>query len=531
MKEKILPLLLAVSLVFFLAACGSNQDSAGGEQDARSDNQSSGQENTLDTAYDVLRAALDQVPEDLEPAAVESDPGFSIIYAIYEPLFDLTGEEDDELSPCLAAGYTKISDRKWQVSLQDDIYDWEGNNLTAEDVAFSFDWLLEQGPVLGYDCFDSIEVIDSYSFYMNWTSDISDLAEVILPLTGTFIFTEKAYEEKGDFRTDPVGTGCYRVAEYTPGQELTLTADASYWALPYLDAMTERHRAKVQTLTLEAMTSANAVAGLENGTIDICGNLTVSEADSLLDDSGNGSYHVLTMEDDGYWYLGANTNTVSKNLRNALFYALDDEKIAAAMGGDYGVLQAFGTPAQTDWDEALMMTTSYIAGQDLEKAQEYLKDTDYSGGTLQLVCPNTTASMQAAREILNEAAAAGITLEITSVSEDRFASVVNTDETRRWDLALGYVEGPTVVDTWTLLLGDTQGGNILYLIPDSTLQGYSESLGQEEKPGTEQIEEMQTYVVDNAYLYPVAAAQKNIAYTDQIRGLVWENGYFNLEEE
>ncbi len=526
MKEKILPLLLTAALVFSLAACGSEQDSGDTEQATRSDNQSSGQNSTLDTAYDQLRAAVDQVPEALEPDAVESDPDYAVIYAVYEPLFDLTGEEDDELSPCLASGYTKVSDRQWQISLQDDIYDWEGNNLTSDDVVFSFNWRLEQGSVSGYDQFDSIEVIDPYSFYINWTGDVSDLSEVSLPLTGTFIFSEKAYEEKGDFRTEPVGTGCYRITEYTPGQSLTLSADGAYWALPYLDAMTGRHKAKVQTLSLETMTNAEAVEGLENGTVDICGSLTVSEAAALREE---GSCQVLTMEEDGFWYLGANTGTVSKNLREALFYALDDEEIAAAFGGSCGTLQAFGTPGQTDWDDSLLITQSYVAGQDLGKAQEYLENTDYSGSTLNLICPNSTASMQAAREILKQAEAVGITLEITSVTEDRFPLVINTDQTRRWDLALGYVEGPTLLDTWTQLLGNTKGGNILYLISDPTLLTYSESLTGEEKPGIEQFEEMQAYVVDNAFLYPAASAQKNIAYTDQIRGLTWQEGYFDLE--
>ncbi len=531
MRKQILSLLLIPALVISLAACGSDQEGKGGEQAAGSENQTSGQENTVvNTAYDALRVATDQVPEKLKPLAETADPDFAIINALYEPLFDLA-DDDGSLSPCLASGYSQVDDRQWLVNLQDDIYDWDGNNLTADDVAFSFNRLLEQGTVSGYDCFDSIEVIDSYSFYINWTRDLTDPSEAVLPLTETFIFSETAWNDTDGFETGPVGTGCYRVSEYTPGATLTLEANGSYWAMNYLDAMTDRHRAKVQSLTLQVMTDADAVAGLQDGTVDICGSLSVSEAAQFRDESYAEQYQVLTCEEDGFWYLGANTNTVSKNLRFALFYGLNDEAIAAAMGPTYSALDSFGTTGQSDWEDGMLLTDGYEAGQDLEKAGEYLADTDYTGSTLELVCLNSTASMQAARQIQEQAAELGITLEITSVSEDRYPLIVNTDETRRWDLALGFVEGPTVRYTWSQLIGDTDGGNILYLIADTNLRDLNEAMtSEEEEPELAQIEESQAYVVENAYLYPVAVSQKNIVYTTRIKNPTYHDGYFDIGE-
>ncbi len=532
MKKRILPLLLTAAIVFSLAACSAAQDSEGGNQAGGSENQTSGQGTTaVSTAYDTLRVAADHVPDSLMPRAGSADPDFAVINAIYEPLFDLA-EDDSTLSPCLASGYSRVDDRQWLVNLQDDIHDWEGNNLTADDVAFSFNWLMEQEPDSGYDCFDSIEVIDSYSFYINWTQDLEDPLEALLPLTGTFIFSETAYNNTNGFETEPVGTGCYRVTEFTPGQSLTLETDETYWAMNYLDAMTDRHKAKVQSLTMETLSDEDAAAGLADGTVDICDSLSASEAEKFLGESYAGQYQVLTSEEDGFWYLGANTNTVSKNLRFALYYALDDEEIAAAMGNTYSALDSFGTTGQDDWDDGMLLSGAYAAGQDLDQAREYLADTDYTGSTLELVCLNSIEAMQAARQIQEQAAEIGITLQITSYSEGRYPLIVNTEETRRWDLALGYVEGPTVRDTWSQLIGDTDGGNILYLIADTTLRELNEAMvsEEEEEPDLAQIEESQAYVVDNAYLYPVAAARKNIVYTTRIQNPSYHDGYFDIGE-
>ncbi len=538
MKKKILSLFIVTALLFSLASCGSDEDSGNREQAGGQDTEA---ENLVRTSYDLVQVAAEEVPESLEPDLSESDPGFYMLELIYEPLFDYS-EGSGDLLPCLASGYTKTGDRQWKVELQDDIYDWEGNHLTADDVAFCFEWKLEQGIDSGYDCFDSIEVIDTYSFYINWTDDIEDLTDAEKPLTQTFIFSETAYEEKGNFASSPVGTGCYKILEFTPGEELSLEANTEYWALSYLGAMADRHTAKVEMLTFRKMTEEEAVEGLKGETVDICGYVSIADAAQFEEASEEDQYLVDTIVEDGYWYLGANTKNVNKNLRNALFYGLKDDEIAASMGGDYETLNAFATTGQSDWSDSLLMSDTYVAGDDEELAEKYLDDSEYDGSTLELVCPNSMIAVQAARNILEQAAQMGIKIEITAVPESRYTVIVNAEETRNWDLALGYVQDETALDAWSQLLQNNDGGNILYLAEDATLNKMYRSLAGienetdseegnesqgESDDDSEQIDadpkSLQNYIADNAYLYPVAVREQHIVCKAQVGELLLQD--------
>ncbi len=527
MKKKIITLLLAAALLFSLVSCGSDEDGGKESQSGQSGSQDSETENVVRTSYDLIQVAAEDVPESMEPDMPVSDPDFYMLNLLYEPLFDFS-EDEESLLPCLASGYTETGDRQWEVELQDDIYDWEGHNLTADDVAFCFSWILEQGYDSGYDCFDSVEVIDTYSFYINWNDAIEDPKDAEKPLTQTFIFSEAAYQEKGDFQSAPVGTGCYKLTEFVPGEELSLEADTEYWALNYLDAMADRHAAKVEMLAFKAMTEEEAVEGLKAGTVDICGYVSIADAAQFKEESTAEQYQVDTVVDNGFWYLGANTKNVSKDLRKALYYWLKDDGIASAMGGDYAALHAFATTGQADWSDSLLMSDTYVAADDPDLAEEYLSESEYNGNTLELVCLNSLESVHAARQVLEQAEEMGIRIEITAVPEERFNVIVNAEETRNWDLAIGYVQDTSVTDTWSKLLTDTSGGNILYLIGDATLlRMYRSAAGVEEdeddsdkEPIEADPESLQDYIADNAYLYPIAVREQNIVCQAQVGELI-----------
>ena len=74
--------------------------------------------------------------------------------------------------PILAKGYPEVDDLHWQVELYDYIKDTDGNNITAQDVVFSINTLVDAGKALKYDKFESVKAIDDYT--VEFPLDIPD---------------------------------------------------------------------------------------------------------------------------------------------------------------------------------------------------------------------------------------------------------------------------------------------------------------------------------------------------------------------
>ena len=123
-----------------------------------------------DERYDKISIGLVSDPKDLAPENTGGDNSLLYVnYNFYETLFDY---RDNDYVPILAKGYTEVDDLHWQVELYDYIKDTDGNNITAQDVVFSINTLVDAGKALKYDKFESVKAIDDYTVEFTWTSPI-----------------------------------------------------------------------------------------------------------------------------------------------------------------------------------------------------------------------------------------------------------------------------------------------------------------------------------------------------------------------
>ncbi len=536
MKKKVMSLLLVGAMVLSLAACGtttggdeSSESSESSESEEAASDEGSGETGMLDNGrYASLRVAAATDLGDLEPTSVNRDPRYYMIYNIYETLFDMADDGSGSYTPCMATGYEEISDTQWLVTLHDDIYDWDGNNITADDVKFSFDWLVDSGNAIRFDYFDSIEVVDDYSFYMNWKEPLPALSEVEMPLSRVIIFSQKAYEEKGNFTTDPVGTGCYTVTDFEPGSKIVMEANDDWWGMPYIDDMEGRHRANVQTLTFDTIPeAATAVVGLETGTVDLCGYVTLAMMDEFETGEYADKYDVITITSGDFWYLGPNIDSVNEDLRKAIFYAIDGEAIAEAMGGSYVPMDSFGTTYYADWDDSLIMNDTYITDCDEDKAKEYLDASGYNGEELSLICLSSEEATKAAQMVQVELQAVGINVTINAVTQDTFESTVIPSATSEWDLAIASIGGPNMVGAWHLLFdNEVNDGVTTTNIDDDQLQALYDASVADETHDAEHMKECMDYVVEKGYMFPLVSISNAIVYTNDITDLYFREGYY-----
>ncbi|MEZ4709276.1 MAG: ABC transporter substrate-binding protein [Caldilineaceae bacterium] len=134
---------------------------------------------------------------------------------------------------------------EWTLNLKQGIKFNNGDELTADDVMFSFSQWLDQDigssmlGLLSYlDGMNSVEKVDDYTIKMHLTSGNIGVPEHLFHYPA--IVLHRNFE--GDYIKQPIGTGPFTLAEYNQDERAVLKARSDYWRmgedgnpLPYLD--------------------------------------------------------------------------------------------------------------------------------------------------------------------------------------------------------------------------------------------------------------------------------------------------------
>lgn len=525
--KKLLAMLLALAMVLSLVACGGT----GG---------SGAKELTEDGKMSNITTAVSSEIQNLLPTNGNGNPKAQFYWNIYESLFTFNGNM--EFAPCLAKSWEVVDGTHWNIHLFQKIYDSNGNHITAEDVVYSFEWLINAGESLNFDIFKGITVVDEYTVQIEWTQTPTSTADIEFPLTRTFIFDKDAFDET-TFATAPVATGSYIVKSFITGSEMVLEANPDYWALKTDEDVSGRlavHNATVQTLTYRIIQGSDtAEIELEMGNIDYCDYIKYLSLEKF---QNNPEYVVSVEVASDYAFMGYNMDPSSPlaedlNLRLAIAYALDSDAIAAAMPGSYSAMDTYGTPYFSDYDEAWEAEENYLNVHDVELAKEYLAKSNYAANgspTLEVICKSAEADKNAVQMILSQLSAVGINVVMKSVDQATFQT--DTSDPTNWDLLFfNPMGGKDLASSWKLALADlgnqrTDGdtGSLIFHNDDTLFELYDVATA-DATHNTENMKKVIDHVFANAYVYPVAYSVTARVYrADVISELYLREGYVTL---
>ncbi|MDQ1040363.1 peptide/nickel transport system substrate-binding protein [Streptomyces sp. V3I8] len=169
-------------------------------------------------------------PETLSPLLGFGKDGNS---KIFDGL--LTHDADLELKPALAAALPKVTDggRTYTYELREGVKFSDGEPFTAEDVVFTYETILDEGtnnPSKGeLDAIERIEAKGDGTVVFRLKYPYAPFAErTVLPIAPEHLAGEQDVNT-GSFGTKPVGTGPYRLARWSKGEQLVLEANPGYW--------------------------------------------------------------------------------------------------------------------------------------------------------------------------------------------------------------------------------------------------------------------------------------------------------------
>src|SRR5436190_161536 len=201
---------------------------------------------------------------------------FWVLYAIHDAL--VKPMPGNLMTPSLAETWSQSPDgRAYEFKLREGLKFHNGDPFTAEDVKFSF--LRTKGAKILKEKIREVVVVDPYRVRFVLHEPFPDfMAFYGTPATGAGWIVPKKYVEKvGDdgFKKAPIGLGPYKFVSHTPGVELVMEANESYW----------RKMPSVKRLVFKSVPESNTrLAMLKRGEVDVAYLLEVPQAQEVKKD-------------------------------------------------------------------------------------------------------------------------------------------------------------------------------------------------------------------------------------------------------
>jgi len=392
----------------------------------------------------VIYAALGEDPHGLDPAQIGDTLSGAVAAQIYDALYEYhyLKRNPYELKPALAAAMPSVSeDRltytipiKRGVYFQDDpcFKGGKGREVTAEDFVYSIKrladvankprgWWLLEGKVVGLDEFhqrsvdllkeeermdyespvEGLKALDRYTLQIRLKEPYPQL-KYVLAMTYTAATPREAVDKyKDEFQNHPVGTGPFRLAEWSkrwrlilernptyrdeyypaegaPGDREAGLLDAAGKKLPMVDEVYYTIMYGVQRAWLYFKQGYRDVSGISKDNFQEA----ITPNKELTGEFERMGVKLIKQVESDVYYVGFNMRDpvvgASKKLRQAMSLAFDTPwRIEHFMNGRGVSAQGPVPPGIFGYDPAYK---NPYKGPDLEKARRLLAEAGYPGG-------------------------------------------------------------------------------------------------------------------------------------------------------
>ena len=400
---------LAITFLFTMTGCGSNNDSAEGEK--------SGSIKTAGGADEIV-VAFPTDPMTLDP----NDNNFQMSHAIkrniYEPL--VTIDNNNEIQPCLAESWEYTDDTTLMLYLRKGVKFHNGEEMKAGDVVFTLNRVKDMPAaklaVEKVD-FEKTEAVDDYIVkVVTKTPFPAQIRYFEWPLT--CIFSQKAYEESGgDFLKSPIGTGPYKLKQWVSGDRIELEAFDGYW---------EEGKPEMKKVVFRLITEpANRSIELESGGVDLAYEIPAADIPRLDEDPDIDVVRSLCLNTN---YLAMNCEKApldNPTVRKAIAYALDMPSAVKTAYKDTGVAaEGFFTPSIEGYNPNVKLIST-----DIEKSKALLAEAGYPNGfDITLTCDTTRERADIAEIFQNQLAQVGIRVTLQQMEQGAMVAAYERSE-------------------------------------------------------------------------------------------------------
>ncbi|MFZ4451321.1 ABC transporter substrate-binding protein [Salibacterium aidingense] len=392
----------------------ADQESSAEEQDdgSSASENSKSEDDTLTIAVGVDMATFDI-----------HDHNNTLTEAMHINMFNylfMRNDEAGEIEPDLVEEYENTDDLTWNMTLKEGVTFHNGDELTAEDVQYTLERVIEDESLTEhsqYNQIDEINVIDDHEFEIV-THEPEPVLLNRLSRIGSSILPKDYIEENGwdHFLEEPIGTGPFQFEEWNRDSEVIFSRYDDYFEGPVEDW---------EELVFQVIPeTSTAVGELLTDGVDIVFDVPDNEWERI---EGNEGTSMITGPSQRVGLLGLRHTesypTSDPLVREAIDLAIDNEALVDHILGGAGVpTRTRVTPGNFGANEELFDTYLY----DPEKAEELLEEAGYGGEELELTLHAPIDRYTKGEDITETVAAmldeVGITVNVDFMEFNNFLS-------------------------------------------------------------------------------------------------------------
>jgi peptide/nickel transport system substrate-binding protein len=385
MRTYLAPLLMALALV--LAACGQAAAPAPTAAPADTAATTGAQEaqptaaapapTPAPAAGGMFTRALTTEPPGLDPAGAQGSGQNVVLPYLFDTL--VAQDASNTVQPLLAEKWEIADDAKSiYFTLREGVTFHDGTPLDADAVVFSFERLrdpaLKSPMAASLKAVTAIEAVDARTVRFSFDAPSATFFSTITSPYASIV-SPTAVEAQGEgFAQQPVGSGPFKLKEWTPGVSIVLERNPDYtWAPPMVQNQGAPY---LDGIAFPIIPDAAAqLTALKAGESDV---IFLNSPDQITRLREDGDVVLQEVSLNSLAYLGFNTAKAPLDdvrLRQALSHAVDKEAIVqAALGGEGAA--AFAPMATTllGFDEGLK---SAELGYDPAQAEALLAEAGF----------------------------------------------------------------------------------------------------------------------------------------------------------
>lgn len=296
---------------------------------------------------------------------------------VHEPLIQstlITTDSNMDFVNDLATSYESSEDGlTWTFTIRDDVKFSDGEALTASDVAFTINGIIDsEASQADLSMVKEAVATDETTVVLTMTKPYNAL---LYTLAVVGIVPEHAYDER--YGSKPIGSGRYLLEQWDQGQQVILVANPDYYG----------EKPLMERVVVVFMEEDASLAAVQSGQVDIAFTSSVFsdqaiEGYELLScktvDSRGISLPIIgagaTKSEGSIDYDAGNDVTADLAFRQAINYALDRDAMID------NVLNGYGTPAYSVCDSMPWASSDMIVDRDIDHAHYLLDQAGWERG-------------------------------------------------------------------------------------------------------------------------------------------------------
>jgi peptide/nickel transport system substrate-binding protein len=337
----------------------------------------------------VFRIGSTNDIDGFNPFKIVEVPSYEVMDLTYDLLVDFSPKDSSPVPGLADSWETSEDGLTWTFHLNEDAKWHDGEDVTSEDVAYTFNRILdeEQGLYIDYvRQIDSIETPDEHTVVFKTKDPSVQMLSMAVYVLPKHIWEDVPSDETKSFENEPaIGTGPFRAVEWREGQFARLEANPDYFrGAPHIDEIIFQFYDNDDTM----------VQALRNGEVDYIAWFPINLFKSLENQEG---IETNSAPDPGFTELGFNlyepspeaieefdapeTSTghpalLDPRVREAINWAIDERELTEK------ILQGEGIPGSTIVPPALAkyhleIPESERQGFDTERSRELLAEAGW----------------------------------------------------------------------------------------------------------------------------------------------------------